>query len=253
MANRIYSTILLGVSFVILSLPTSAEGNHPPETVIYLDSVEAYEYDLKSANHLARGSYGAWSEKGILFRSEKPDLKAFLNHASGKSDILIEWKKASLRIPAIDQIGYIRWRPKNNSFIYSLFDSGSGGDFGTANLHYVTLSHLNKKINMQDTEISSNQLSTDLGWDSNGKYYAYSEAAILKIKNFETGKTWAAKLILVDTKTGKVRIPEGTPRQLSGFIWLEKDKKLLFIWKNHPFDDAPVGAAVLSMDQFKLD
>ncbi len=249
----VWFMIMLIFCFLIFSLPVTGDARDKIEPVIYLDFITAHEFNLKSANNLKPELHGINSEKGRCYKSDQENLKAYLIIDSNKSDVLIEWRKASLRIPVKGEIADIRWRPKNTGFIYPLFDVGSGGDFGTTSFHYVSLSYVDGKINMKDTEISAHQMNTDLGWSSDGKYYAYSEASSLRIKNFETGKVWATKLITVDTKAGKVGIPEGIPNQLSGFIWLDGDKKLLFIWKNHPFDDAPVGAAIVNIDQFKLD
>ena len=254
MLSYIYIFVIL--SFYLISFPMSVfgEGNNPKEVVNYIDLVIAQEYELNDHNDIAQklNYYGLWSKKGRLYKSDKVDLKAFLSYEAGDSTIRIEWKKSMLKIPLKGQTSFIKWRPMSNCFIYP-FDAGSEGDFGTMSLHYVCLSHVNGKIDLNDAEISSHQLSTDLGWSSDGKYYAYSKASSLRIKNFETGKVWATKLILLNTKTEEIKIPENNPNQLGGFIWRENNTKLLFFWKKHPFDDAPVGAAVINIDQFKLE
>jgi len=254
MLSRVFISIIL--LFTLFNSPTLifGEGKNPKETVTYVDVVVTRDFALNAHDDIAKkvNYYGSWSKKGILYKSDKADLKAYLRHEHGNSTILIEWKKSRLKISLKDHAD-IKWRPKTSCFIYSLFDSTSGGDFGTQSLHYVCLSYVNDKIEMEDTEISHDQISTDLGWSHDGKYYAYSAASSLRIKNFETGKVWATKLILVKTKTETVEIPEETYMQLCGFIWLDGDKKLLFVWKNHPFDDAPAGAGVINIKQFKLD
>lgn len=247
---RFYIIIVISITFFSLNIGINCIAM---ESIFYLNTVTATEFDTNSYNNILREYYEQATEKGILFNSDKLNLKAFLNRKSGRSDIQIVWEKSTLNIPVKGQVGYIRWRPKHSSFIYSLLDEDSEGDFGTSSMHYVDLNYFNKKIIVKDLEITSHQVDTDLGWSSNGKYYAYSETSSLRIKNFDTGKIWATKLILISSKLREVKIVENNSNELGGFFWVDNDKRILFFWKNNPLDDTAVGYAAINTKQFGLN
>jgi hypothetical protein len=252
MFTRIF--IFINVLFYLICFPMSTfgENNRPKEALLYLDSVVANEYNFNTYLNLALKMGGLSSEKGMLFKSDGKDLKAFLKHESNHTNILIEWKDSKLNIPIKCDDCNIMWRPKHTGFMYNLFYE-SGGDVGTGSFHYVSLEYINGKIIYIDTEITSDEIYTDLGWSSDGKYYAFSSGASLMIKNIETGKVWATRSIVLNTKNEKIEISEDGANQLGGFLWIEGDKKIIVRWNHHPFDDEPAQAMIINIDQFNLD
>ncbi len=237
--------ILFGVAFIVYSKGDDTEA------IKYIDlvrarSIEMNEYD-KHDPELEK-----YTKEGILLESSFNDLKVYLSYVEEGCYLTIIWGNLKKEIKMEEGFSYLKWRPNHPSFIYSQFLYDSGGDFGECSLQYVTVSASKKAITLEDKVISPRQADTDLAWSNDGRYYVYSEYSSLRIKDFETGKVWASKLILLDTKKGKVEIKEKQPRELGGFYWTDQDKRIRFLWKSHPNRDSPDGYVEIDVEQIGL-
>lgn len=224
---------------------------------ISLEIITGKCYPPHFYNYLLKNIHGTHTPNGVIYQSEIPGLKAILdletknNHES--TVITIVWGKMVKELTFDGPVSYIRWRPKHCGFMYSLFDEGSGGDFGTSSLHYVEISISDGQILVNDREVTSHEIDTDMGWSNSGKYFAYAVASSLRIRNFETGRIWATKLIKLTNGEKEINIEENRPSSLGGFYWDESDKKLFFSWKEYIWDDGQTGWAEVDLEQFNLD
>lgn len=251
-----YILILIGCIVLMGMSVSSTRGDKALEQdkIKYFNEVKARSLDLNTFEKLSKSNNVIAIGDALKYDSGLPDLKATVRRNKKnvfKSYIDITWKKASVTIPVEGRIDNIHWRPKNASFVY-VWDLGDteGGDFVKCTLNYVTLKYSRGTVLIENREIGSHEPYTGLAWSSNGEYYVSSVYSSLQIKEFDSGKTWATKTIILDD--GKTSIPPNTPTQLGYFSWIENDKKILFLWKSHPFDDEPSGYAIIDVGQFKL-
>lgn len=251
-----YHYILIGCIVLMLMLFSLTRGGKALEQdkINYLDEVKAHSLDLNTFEKMSKSNNVIAIGNALKYDSGLPDLKATVRRDKKnvfKSYIDITWKKASATIVVEGRVDNIHWRPKNTSFIY-VWDLGDteDGDFVKCTLNYVSLKYSKGNIFIDNREIGSHEPYTDLAWSSNGEYYVYSVYSSLQIKEFNSGKIWATKTIILDD--GKISIQPNTPTQLGYFNWVENDKKILFLWKSHPFDDEPSGYVIMEVGQFKL-
>jgi hypothetical protein len=246
--------ILIIVIFISLSGVKALEQKKVTYIDTVIDTVTAHSIDSNSFDILSNNINEIVKEDSIEYNSEIKGLKAVLRKDKFdefKSYIDLVWKNTTTTIIVNGRVDKIHWRPKNASFIYAC-DLGDteGGDFVKCTLNYVILTYKKGNIAIRNKEISSHEPYTGLAWSSNGKYYVYSVYSSLRIKEFDSGKVWATKTIIIDN--GKINIIPNTPTQLGFFSWVKNDKQILFLWKSHPFNDMPSGYLVMDVSQFKL-
>jgi hypothetical protein len=149
-------------------------------------------------------------------------------------------------------VSNIYWRPFTHNFIfikeYHANNEGDEGDFGLCTINYAYIELSERGIYIKKIDHGKPQVSTTLGWSSDGKYYAYSEPGNIIIRNFNTGKSWVARSFDLDNGGINFNLYD-----MGSFLWVDHDQKLAFSWKRHPFYDEPSGIAVIDIKQFGLN
>lgn len=218
---------------------------------ISIDKVFARVVEPKTYYSLSEKRWGEQFE----INSDIPGLKAYLTMdvENEKSIISVEWDGLKKDLFIENDVYIIAWRPKQPQFLYAYYFF-EGGDYGSCSLHHVTVRKEKNKLLLEDYEITSNQPNTDFCWSNSGKYYVYSVQTSIEIREFESGKIWAPKMLVIEDGSKTIEIKkQDYPKSIEGFCWTENDESIVFFWRNHFLDDAPTGYCEMHLEQFNLE
>lgn len=246
--------LMIGMLLLLILFNINRGSAIGKDSVRYIGELKGVSIGQETYNKLSTINNGTFTKEGLRYVSEIKALNAIVKYDNekDKSYITINWNKHSKTIIEQGLVSGINWRPRETGFIYikDYEVEGDEGDYGMCTLNYVKLNLKRGGIIIERVTKYPPQVYTTISWSQNGKYYAYSEYASLRIKNVETGQVWATKSINLDK--GKIKIKAGSFYNISDFSWIENDKRIAFFWKEHPEYEEPSGYGVISIQQFKL-
>jgi hypothetical protein len=251
--KKIFLLVILVTVFFTIYIRIEAGNNL---NINYVKVVKGYSVNKEFFNKMSNFHHGVFTKKGIKYDSSIKGLSAtiFNQEKPKKSFIYVTWNNCTKTLNFNSFISDICWRPGTTNFIFIQDDETKidedEGDFGQCKLNYVTLMLTDNRISTKNIDFGSSQIGTSIEWSNDGRYFVYSEASSLRINDFDTGQIWASKEIYFEND--KVRIIPNSSSMLGYFTWIENDKKILFLWKHHPYDDAPSGYGVVNVEQFGI-